>query len=659
MFWTIYAWMTTIPLVLSSLLDHSALDSILNEQDLFRRDTFGDVVGDASSSGVKPLGSEASSNSDGIAPGKPLGNAAIWQEALDNDARINSTSNRWFYGMVASLQFFENSSHTIATTQNPDPVTAASLIGQGLQYLNMYPCQFDEPQASNPAASLVQISPTPQQTIKSFGASGAWWPNMIKDFPESQQRNLSQLLFSEDGLQLSGYRYNMGGGGDQDKTTVSTPNRGVESFMKTDGSYDWARDSAGIYFLKAAEEANVSSIVFFVNAAPSAITTNKNTCRTDLTEEMIPPLTEYIIKVLSYWSGKGIHIDYISPMNEPDNSFAECRQEGMSVSPALRSAVFHQLRTSLQTSANPTVKSIKIIGDETSQVTSQALREYPQWLPQTLQNQSIDAVGIHMYDWPDDATLLNYRQLILNTSTSPPPIKMTEISSFQSARDIHKSWGRTGPGLMTTAEYDPSIDSALDMARFIWQWLTLVNAESWDWWTAVSDQMPCSPSRTLGCASSYVNGSGWNDAFIYIDPEYKSTRDYNFYLVKRFWVFRHFTTFYRPGAVRYDIPNSILPYGTVAVAAVDGDDVWSATFVNRNATEQGIKMKVPREGMQVVTAVQTTEAEDWGSVTLPVVAEDGTFGITLPARGVVTLRFKTADSATSGSRGARRRRRRR
>lgn len=415
----------------------------------------------------------------------------------------------------------------------------------------------------------VQISSTPQQTIKSFGASGAWWPNFLKDFPLAQQKNLSQFLFSEDGLQLSGYRYNMGASGDNDNIKVSSPGRGVESFMKTDGSYDWTRDGPGLYFLHAAQEAGVSSTAFFVNAIPSALTNTKVACGTDLSLDTVSPFVEYISKVLSYWSDRGIHIDYISPMNEPDANFSPCAQEGMSVSTSNRASVFQVLRSSLQASTSQAVQSIKILGDETSQITSQALVEYPSWLPTTLQAKSIDAIAVHMYDFPDDATLLNYRQLIINSSlpSNPPPIKMTEISSFRSAVGIYKPWGWTGPNIFG-AEYDPSMDNALDMARFIWQWLTLVNAESWDWWTAVSNMMPCSPSLVPGCAFTYRNLTvtdppGYNDGLIYIDPNYATTKDYTFYLVKRYWVFRHFTKFFRPGAVRYDIPNEILPYGTV------------------------------------------------------------------------------------------------
>ncbi|KAL8860997.1 MAG: hypothetical protein Q9178_002510 [Gyalolechia marmorata] len=448
----------------------------------------------------------------------------------------------------------------------------------------------------------------------------------------------------------------MGASGDNDSVKVSTPGRGVESFMNTNCSYDLTRDSAGMYYLRAAQEAGVSSIAFFVNAIPAALTAAKTPSDTDLGIDSIAPFVDYINRVLSYWTSKGVRIDYISPMNEPDNNFADAGQEGMSVATTARASVFQLLRTVLQSSSSsPAVTSIKILGDETSQVTSQALVEYPTWLPTTLQNNAIDAIAVHMYDWPDDATLLNYRQLVINTSlpSSPPPIKMTEISTFKSALGIYRPFGWTGPKIFGP-EYDPSIDSALDMARYIWQWLTLVNAESWDWWTAVSNMLPCSPSVTPGCEAQYNKDAGFNDGLIYIDNDYANTKDYNFYLPKRFWVFRHFTKFYRPDAVWYDIPNEILPYGTVAVAALDVNEAWSATFINRNETEQVIKMRVPKADLKILTAVQTTQKEDWKSLALPVVGQDGMFSATLPAKGVLTLQFAAEDPASLAGRRRRR-----
>ena len=440
----------------------------------------------------------------------------------------------------------------------------------------------------------------------------------------------------------------MGASGDHDSTIVNNPGmtRGVESFMTTNGTYDWTRDGVGVNFLREAEAANVSSITFFVNAAPSGLNATSATlapCGGSLEATAIPAFVNYIETVLAYWTGQGITIDYISPMNEPDDSFSSCGQEGMAVSKTLRTTVFQQLRAALTASTSAAVKGVKIMGDETSQIASGALTNYGSWLPDTLKGQYIDAIAVHMYDWPDDATLLNYGQLIKNSSAggSAPPIKMTEISSFQSASGIHRGWGWTGSAAMS-AQYDPTMSSALDMARMIWQWLTLVNAESFDWWTAVSTMMPCSPSTNASCATTATNGSGWNDALIYIDYNYPTTKNYEFYLTKRFWVFRHFTTFIRPDSVRYDIPNEVLPYGTVAVASLGTNNVWQATFINRNDTAQVVTMKLPGSAAKIEGLIQTTDDVDWGNVVWPKVASNNDISLTLPARGVLTVQFSVS-----------------
>jgi len=505
---------------------------------------------------------------------------------------------------------------------------------------------------------IVTISSKPEQTIKYFGASGAWWPNDLQYFPSAQQQNLSTLLFFKDWLYLSGYRYNMGASGDKDNLTVTQEGRGVESFMKTDGTYDWTRDGPGMYYLRAAVAAKVSSIAFFVNAQPSAITTPSGAaypdwlpCGTTLTAAGIPTFVKYIENVLAHWAGQGIPIEYISPMNEPDSTFMNsgtCSQEGMAVPPSIRSQVFQALRAALSASTSSLAKSIKIMGDETSQIASQATVEYQSWLPQTLQDNWIDAISVHMYDFPDDATLLNYKQLIINASlpNPPPPIKMTEISSFASASGVHKSWGWTGPKLITS-QYDPSMDNALDMARMIWQWLTLVGAESFDWWTAVSYMMPCYGASSGTSCTTASNSQGWNDALIYIDPNYATNKNYNFYLTKRFWVYKHFTTFIRPGSVRYDIPNAVLPYGTVAVASLDTTGIWNTIFVNRNATAQAVIVKLPSSGGKISGLTETTDANDWATMPFPKVGNGDTVTLLLPARGMLSMQFSVAGPIAS------------
>ena len=451
----------------------------------------------------------------------------------------------------------------------------------------------------------------------------------------------------------------MGASGDHDNVTVKTAfipsTRGVQAFMDTNGTFDWTRDGTGMYYVKEAVAANVSSITFFVNAAPSGLnvtTKDLAPCGGTLETTAIPAFVEYIETVLAYWIDQGVKIDYISPMNEPDDSFSKCTQEGMAVAQSDRATVFQQLRSALSNSKSPGVKAVKIMGDETSQIASQALMHSGNWLPATLTAQSIDAIAVHMYDFPDDATLQNYAQLIKNSSASPPPIHMTEVSSFQAAPGIHSEWGWTGPSIIK-AQWDPSISSALDLARMIWQWLTLVNASSFSWWTAVSTMMPLSCTSPT-CLTTTINGTGFNDALIYIDPAYSTTKNYNFYLTKRFWVYKHFTTFYRPGSIRHDIPNSLLPYGTVALASQSLQDnnqnTWAATFINRNYTAQDIVMKIPGTtgggAGKISSIIQTTDDVDWGNVAIPDIdAANNEISLTLPARGVLTVQFSVGATA--------------
>ncbi|KAL8885031.1 MAG: hypothetical protein Q9192_006716, partial [Flavoplaca navasiana] len=94
---------------------------------------------------------------------KPFGNAAIWKEAIDFDKeRGDAHENRNFYQIFAILQEAENSSQTVifphviggGIPSPQDQLNVAPTIGKALQYLQVYPAQFKQPQASDPAKSL-------------------------------------------------------------------------------------------------------------------------------------------------------------------------------------------------------------------------------------------------------------------------------------------------------------------------------------------------------------------------------------------------------------------------------------------------------------------------------------------------------------------------
>jgi hypothetical protein len=123
-------------------------------------------------------------------------------------------------------------------------------------------------------ANSASVSATPAQTFTGIGGSGAWWPNDLFNFPEATRQNLSSLLFSQNGLGLSSYRYNIGAGG----VNVSNPTRAPETFYVSPGVYNFAKDAQGVYFLQQAANNGVSSLTAFANSAPAALTSGKASC---------------------------------------------------------------------------------------------------------------------------------------------------------------------------------------------------------------------------------------------------------------------------------------------------------------------------------------------------------------------------------------------
>ena len=431
----------------------------------------------------------------------------------------------------------------------------------------------------------------------------------------------------------------MGGDGGNDTKQVTTYDSKVESFLLRNGTYDWSRDHAGVTFLKMAQQYAVPYITYFINAAPSHIATNGAACGWNMTAPQIPAFAQYITTVLSYWINQGINIKYISPMNEPDNLRADCGQEGMTVVPGLRTSVFKTLRTALN---NSSAAKVGIIGDETSQITTQAIPEDPVWLPSSAP--LLTNIAVHNYDYPSDASLTKYYNSILNlTNDKPPPVKFTETCCSVN----------TGSGSGVFGEqYDPTMFNALIVARYIWQFLTLVQAESFDWWTAVTN-LPCSPTVDgEQCATAINNTAGYNSGLVYIDGNYNQTKDYKLYITKRAWMMKHFAYFHRPGSVRLDIAQNQLPFGVNAIAstqtthqaasygkAASSQQSWSVLFMNNQTSAFKFTLKAPGTNANLTRVVQTTNETDWTELkTLPVVSK-GSVAISVPGVSLVTLVF--------------------
>ena len=92
-------------------------------------------------------------------PSTPIANAALWQEAINNDAAVatpgasNAKNNQGFYQLIAFVQSQENSS-LLQSDSGLNAADTSAFVSETLQGLQMYPTRFDLAQASNPATSI-------------------------------------------------------------------------------------------------------------------------------------------------------------------------------------------------------------------------------------------------------------------------------------------------------------------------------------------------------------------------------------------------------------------------------------------------------------------------------------------------------------------------
>ncbi|KUM85411.1 beta-glycosidase [Streptomyces pseudovenezuelae] len=473
------------------------------------------------------------------------------------------------------------------------------------------------PPASAATPTVAEVSPHAAQTIDNIGASGAWWVNDLKNFDPKVQARVSRLLFSKDGLALSSYRYNIGGGG----TGVTYAPRAPETFVKDDGSYDWSKDKAGRTFLYAAARYGVKDLIAFVNSAPAQWKTNTKSCGGYLKAENTQDYAKYVADVTDHFAKQGVRFDYISPFNEPTNSFDDCGQEGMLVPVDQRDDIVRALGAEQQARGRRT----GIIADESSSTVS-FNTEVPQWISQPDTAQYVDKLAHHTYNNPGD----DQRAKIYETSRSVGKQSWsTEICCF----------GNGGTGW--AQEYDPTIDGGLNLSRIIYKDFATAHDSAFQWWVALSEMIGSDPLAK--------NSEGWNDGLIYYDPDYATNGNQTLYYTKRYYALGQYSKFVRPGAVAHNVTG--VPDG-VEVSTYDDHGKWVAVVNNHNTTDTAVKLHFNSKApVRASKAVRTSATESWANVAKPSV-KGGTASATLPARSITTYVLDQKGHGTSAVTGA-------
>lgn len=474
--------------------------------------------------------------------------------------------------------------------------------------------------ATTTPATLV-VAARRAQRMQGFGASGAWVGDDLVHFPASARRRLGTLLFGRRGIELSGYRYNVGGGG----VGVTNPVRAPQSFLTASGSYDWSADPGGRALLALAHRHGVPELTAFVNSAPARWTTNGENCGGSLRSDPAAMRADarYLATVVRHFEvATGITIRYVSPMNEPDDSFSQCAQEGMAVPVDQRAALVRDVGRALAARA----PWAHVVADESATATIQLLHEAPDWLDAKTARW-MAAVATHGYAFPTPVELRPVR--VLGRSLHLP-VWNTEICCND---------GQTGVGGFGQ-RYDPTMASGIWLADTIWQDLVAGGESAFYWWSAASPSLGCDPHGDPSCATT-VNSTGWDDGLLYYDPHYAADHDYRLYTTKRFYVMGNFSRYVRPGAVRHPIRGG--PAGVRALGFSRGHR-WTVVLVD-DATSGGqtpVHLRLPVRAHPTGGAV-TGPSRDLAPVH-GVVGSGHAFRVEVSPQSVTTLTF----TATGG-----------
>jgi len=404
------------------------------------------------------------------------------------------------------------------------------------------------------------------QTIDGFGASDAWRCQFVgKNWPLEKKEQIADWLFSTEtdekgnpkGIGLSLWRlYLAAGTAEQgDQSGIANEWRRGESFLSPNGEWDWSKYEGQRWFLSAAKERGVSKFLAFTIAPPVQYSKNGKAFATkgdisfNIKKDCVEDYATYLAEVLLHFKEKeAITFEYISPFNEPQWDWDQGNQEG---TPALN----HELYNYLQSLSKELVRrnlNTKIVAGEAA--TIDHLSSYvkkddrdnqtevfwskssPYYLGNIANVAPIISGHSYFTVWPVDAQVASRQKLAGKMAQVNP-----EIGYWESEYCVLEENDEIGGGWKRNLE----MPTALFVARIIHNDLTICNARSWQWWTALSQFDFKDGLVYLDSGSKEIAGA-MGDKIESLKKD-GTARD-----SKLMWALGNYSRFVRPGMVRID-----------------------------------------------------------------------------------------------------------
>ncbi len=447
------------------------------------------------------------------------------------------------------------------------------------------------------------------QSVTGFGASAAWWAQTVPVGSQSAT-DLAESLYSEEGIGLSIYRYNIGGGswdynayndhgaGDfvvfpEDRNTQSAfiaenydENLSAkENFAKAE-NYDFSKDENALEFMKLCatqQGSTVERIILFANSPHYLLTVSGKTngdyaYQSNLPEENYEAYCEYLIKYLDYVvNGLGLEVEAVSAINEPQHSWGgeDAPQEGCHYEPEELAAFYDKFYGYLKefNAANGTNVKMDVFesGNYDVYKAKGRVMEYLYAMSKYDYFDEIDTISVHSYGSPTSVEAReSFIYMLRNLYGDKINVEMSEICDM-------------------TAGLDAGMNSALWLSEVMNKDFVNLGARAWCWWMATS-------------CDDYNDGIVtwmWNSE----DGEVTPT--------KRYWVMGNYSKFLDTGDKRIEGYVSKASDGVFATVFKKADG--RIVVVLTNAGDSATDINLPA-GYSSLQAWETSENKDLESV---------------------------------------------
>ncbi|TRX71167.1 glycoside hydrolase [Carboxylicivirga sp. M1479] len=405
------------------------------------------------------------------------------------------------------------------------------------------------------------------QIMQSFGASDSWRIQFVgENWPVEKRNRIADLLFSMDidktgnprGIGLSNWRFYLGAGSAEQGEASDIQNvwRRSECFLDKHGQYDWSKYKGQRWFLKAAKSRGVGEFTAYTISPPVFYTKNglahasKGDLSFNLKDEYYDDYARYLVDVLDYFDkNEQVHFNYISPFNEPQWAWDKNNQEG---TPATNEELYNYMRL-LSEELYSRGLSTKILPGEAGQLdylfekkgdnnNGDQINAF--WNPSSpfyvggFKNMEY-AITSHSYftTWPIKTQVETRERLAQRINEIDPKLRymQTEFCILEKNPEITGGWRR-----------DLDMPTALYVARVIHSDLTIANACSWEWWTALSqfDFKDGLIHLDDGIGNGVKSDTSQLNHDLMYDGQIQET--------KLLWALGNFSRFVRPGMVRID-----------------------------------------------------------------------------------------------------------